>query len=137
MTLLLFASSLAVAAPTIEVELVEVRDVQVGLSGASFTAVVELTRQSGPPMVLKDVDYDLVFDGAVVGGAGDLPEKVRLKKGESVQVELPGSLDASAGSAIVRAMSRGSLEVKVTGEAKVRSLLIPRTVPFETEVLKL
>ena len=92
MTLLLFASSLAVAAPTIEVERVEVRDVQVGLSGASFTAVVELTRQSGPPMVLKDVDYDLVFDGAVVGGAGDLPEKVRLKKGESVQVEAAHSM---------------------------------------------
>lgn len=135
MTFLLM--SLAQAAPQIDAELVEVRDVQVGLSGASFTAVVELTRQSGPPMVLKDVDYDLVLDGVVVGGAGDLPDKVRLKKGESVLVELPGSVDASAGSAVVRAVAKGSLEVKVSGEAKVRAMLIPRTVPFETAVLKI
>ena len=132
-TLLLL--SLAEAAPVIDAELVEVRDVQVGLSGASFTAIVELTRESGPPMVLKDVDYDVVVDGQVVGGAGSLPESVRLKKGESVQVELPGSLDAGAGAAILRAFSKGSLELRVTGEARVRSLLIPRTVPFETEVL--
>ena len=127
----------AEAAPVITADLVEVRDVKVGMSGASFTAIVELTRESGPPMVLKDVDYDVLVDGQVVGGAGTLPESVRLKKGETVLVELPGEIDASAGAAVVRAMSRGGMELQVTGEAKVRSLLLPRTVPFETEVFKL
>jgi len=127
----------AEAAPVITADLVEVRDVKVGMSGASFTAIVELTRESGPPMVLKDVDYDVLIDGQVVGGAGTLPESVRLKKGETVLVELPGEIDASAGAAVVRAMSRGGMELQVTGEAKVRSLLLPRTVPFETEVFKL
>ncbi|MCP4809207.1 MAG: hypothetical protein GY913_12670 [Proteobacteria bacterium] len=125
----------AAAAPQIDAELIDVTNVSVGLSGAKFTAVVELTRVSGPPMVLKDVDYDIVFNGEVIGGAGALPETVRLKKGEAVQVQLPGEL-TGGGNALIRAASTGKLEVRIVGEAKVRALLIPRTVDFETEVLK-
>ena len=133
LALALFAS--ANAAPQITAELIEVKDVQVGLSGASFTAMVQLTRESGPPMVLKDLDYDIVFNDEVIGGAGALPDKVRLPKGEPVVVELPGEI-TGGGNALIRAASSGRLDVRITGDAKVRSLLIPRTVPFDTEILR-
>jgi hypothetical protein len=138
MSLLLLSLSLstAEAAPEIDTRLVELQDVQVGLGGASFTAMVELTRRSGPPLVLKEVTYQLLVDGQPVGSATTEKRSTRLKKDQPTLIDIPGQIGASAGMSVIQAAARGRIEVKVVGEAKARVFIFPVTVPFETEVLR-
>ncbi len=136
MLLLSLSLSTAEATPQIDTRLVELQDVKVGMTGASFTAMVELTRRSGPPLVLKEVSYQLLVDGQPVGAASTEKRSTRLKKHEPTLIDIPGQIGASAGVSVLQAAARGKIEVKVVGEARTRVLVFPVTVPFETEVLR-
>lgn len=137
MLLLSMTLATAEAAPEIETRLVEVQNVQIGMGGASFTALVELTRRSGPPMVLKELEYQLLVDGQPVGGASTEKRSTRLKKDQPTLVDIPGEIGPSAGASVLRAAASGKIEVKVVGEARARVFIFPVTVPFETEVLRI
>lgn len=140
--LLLVAPMAALAADSsgddvpLSVEIVDLDDMEVGLGGATFTVVLHMTRTGWPPMKVKSMDYDLVVNGVAVGNAQTVDgHHVKLPKDQAVVLELPASVSSSAlGPALLRSFSSGSLEVKVTGEAEIKGVLLTHTIPFETEV---
>jgi len=115
----------------ITTEVVDVTDVSVDLTGAHFTVVLEMTRHGGPPTKLKQLDYQIVVADEVVGVA-TYDQKVKLKKGEPVQLIVPVDVGINAGPALMRSIGAGDASVTIQGEVKVRVLLFPQTRPFIT-----
>lgn len=120
---------------------VGLRDVRVGMSGASFTVMVEVEREKGLPVRLRGLDYALRIDQAPVASAEIKykDDKVVLRKGQPVRVGIPVTLDAAEAMKIVSRGFRGgsNLRVAVVGNAKVSVLGLPFRLPYKTELVDL
>jgi hypothetical protein len=115
----------------ITTEVVDVKDVDVDLTGAHFTVVLEMTRHRGPPTKVRGLEYQIIVANEVVGSAV-WDEKTRLKKGEPVHLDVPVDIGVNAGPALLRSVGAGDASVTIDGTAKVRVLGIPRSRPFTT-----
>ena len=131
---LTLSSSSALAASPISASLVGVQDVSVGLSGASFTLKAELLREGGLPIVVKDVRYQLLVNGQVVG-QGEQTENLRLKRNKPAVLRIPSTLSPQGGIAALAGMANNpNLEITLVGEASGRWLFFSRTERFEESV---
>jgi len=138
---LLAAAALAVTAngalakpPPISAQLAGVQDVSVGLSGAKFTLRAELTRNSGLPIVVKGVSYELRVNGEVVG-RGEQTDNLRLKRNKPVELLIPSTLSPQGGIMALSQMAADpNLEIAIVGEASGRWLFFSRTETFRGKV---
>ncbi|MED5371768.1 MAG: hypothetical protein VX899_12180 [Myxococcota bacterium] len=127
-------SAPAQAAPEVHAELITIKDVQVGMRGASFTAVVALTRESGMASTLTDVEAELWLNGVMIGDTALHDQKIKLPKGQAVLIEVPAQIGLSAGTALMRAAETGQVDMQVKGEATGKALIFSRSMVFEAVV---
>lgn len=126
--------SSALAASPISASLLGVQDVAVGFSGATFTLKAGLLREGGLPIVVKDVHYQLIVGGQVIG-EGRQEEHLRLKRGERAVLRIPSTLSPRGGIAALASMaSDPDLELRLVGEASGRWLFFSRTEQIEEVV---
>jgi len=111
---------------------VGVKDVQLGFTGGSLDLVVEAERLKGLPLHLRSLEYELLVGNVVVTETQTDYDGVVLRKGEPVEISIPVRLDAStAMSAGAKAMSSGSLDLRIRGTAGLRVLVFPVNISFD------
>ena len=124
--------------PAVTARPVGIRDPKIGLQGASFVLEVEVERQRGLGARLRGLDYSLAVSEVRVAEQHVDYDGVRLRKGRPVRVRIPVKI--SAGDALeagLQSFTRGSLRVQLSGEADLRVLLIPFSLPFEADLADL
>ncbi|MFT4977428.1 MAG: hypothetical protein ACI8S6_003333 [Myxococcota bacterium] len=126
-------SALAASSP-ISAQLIGIKDVSIGFSGATFTLRSSLTRTRGLPIVVKDVHYELRVNGEVIG-QGEQAENLRLRRNKPAELLIPSQLSPRGGIvALGQMMSDPSLEIAIVGEASGRWLFFSRTERFREVV---
>ena len=132
----LLLTSAAHAAPAIAVDITGVRDVSVGLDGASFTIVAEITRGKWPPVTLKGIDYTVELGGREVGGS-TWEARTRLGVNDPTTITVPCRLDLGASAmAVLGGLADGDVTVQVKGAARASVLLFPWTFDFTSDVFR-
>ncbi len=134
----LLALSLDAAAakePPVLVKPVGVENIDIGLSGGSFDLLLEAERTRGIRVRLRDLDYTVKMGGRVVTrGDREYSGKV-LRKGQPIIIEVPVEFSATDALATgLDALTNGKVNVRIQGEAGLRVLLIPFSVPFDQKV---
>lgn len=133
----LLALSLDAAAkePPVLVKPVGVENIDIGLSGGSFDLLLEAERTRGIRVRLRDLDYTVKMGGRVVTrGDREYSGKV-LRKGQPIIIEVPVEFSATDALATgLDALANGKVNVRIQGEAGLRVLLIPFSVPFDQKV---
>ncbi len=136
-TLLLAAALLLPAAAEakplgnkVTAEVLGVSNVQIGLGGAGFTVVTELTRKKFPPMVLTGLRFDVLVNGQKIG-EGSITESQRLRRNRAVRVEIPTRVSATAG---LMAIMGGSAELSIAGEVSGRWLFLSQERTFQQDI---
>lgn len=116
----------------VDVKPTTVRGLEVGLGGATFDLVLEVERTRGVAVRLRGLDYDVEVNGrSITADELDLAG-IKLKRGVPTEVVIPVQLGARDALGMVgSAMSQRDLQVKLTGTAKVRMLLIPFSVDID------
>ena len=114
---------------------VGVRDLQIGLGGGTFDLVVEAERLRGLPIQLRGIEYELMVGNVVVTDAARDYEKLVLKRGAPVEVEIPVRLDAAtAVSAGARALASQELDLRIRGTAGLKVFIVPIRVDFDEQL---
>ena len=130
---LLLSTTTAQARPLgerVTAEVLGVPDVQIGLGAAGFTVVTELTRKKFPPMVLTGLQFDVMVGEQKIG-AGALEKPYRLKRNQSVRIEIPTRVSATAG--LMAIMSGGS-ELTISGSVSGRWLFFKQERSFQQAI---
>ena len=114
---------------------VGVENIDIGLSGGSFDLLLEAERTRGIRVRLRDLDYTVKMGGRVVTrGDREYSGKV-LRKGQPIIIEVPVEFSATDALATgLDALANGKVNVRIQGEAGLRVLLIPFSVPFDQKV---
>jgi len=129
-------TAVAMADPAVDVELTGVRDVSVGLDGASFVIEAAVTRGKWPPITLKGIDYTVEIGGREVGGS-TYQERTRLAVDTPTIITVPCHLDMGASAmAVMGGLADGDVSVLIRGEARASVLLFPWTFEFETDLFR-
>ena len=134
----LLVGEAAARPPAVTVEVLEVSDVGVAKGKVHFVVVAEVRRPRGLPLRLREVDYRVkVNKTEVLADHLDL-DGLRVTQGQPQIVQVPCAvgLDAVAGVGL-QSLLKGSMKVRLVGEARARVLLIPFTVPFQTRLVDL
>jgi Late embryogenesis abundant protein len=116
----------------VDVRPTDIRGLQVGLGGATFDLVLEVERTRGVAVRLRSLTYDLAVNGrSITADERDL-DGVKLKRGIPTEVVIPVQIGArDALGMLGSALNQGDLDVKLTGTAKVRVLLVPFSVDID------
>lgn len=132
LALALSSSGPAHAADAVNITPKAVNNLQVGLSGGTLDLVLEADRPRGLPIRLRALNYELFVGNVLVTSAAQEYDGVVLRKGEPATFTIPVRLDASTAlSAGMKALSSGSLDLRLRGEAKVRVLIFPLRIDFD------
>lgn len=111
---------------------VGIRDLQIGFGGGSFDLVIEAERTRGLPIKLRKLEYELLVGNVVVTEADTEYDGLVLRRGEPREIAIPVTLDAStAMSAGAKAMSSGTLDLRIRGRAGLRVLIFPVRIDFD------
>ena len=134
--LLFAAPAFAADDPPVTIEFIEYKDTQISMKGASFVAVVALTRNGGPPLTLTDMDATLTLNGQPIGTSVIEDERIKLPKGQPVLVEIPATISLAAGPAVLQAVSSGSdsLDLGAEGTIQAKGLIFKRSYDFEHDL---
>lgn len=117
------------------VEIVDVRDVSISLDGIEFVLVARMTRTRGVPIVLKDMQYEVLVGKQRVASAWQAEGKVKLRRGQTIDVPIPCSVDPVAGLGALKSMlAEGVPPVKLSGTVQGRVLLFPGEYSFVTDL---
>lgn len=122
--------------PPVTIEFIEYKDTSISMKGASFVAVVALTRTGGPPMTLTDLDATLTLNGQAVGTSVITDERIKLPKNQPVLVEIPATISLAAGPAVMKAVSNGSddLDLRAEGTIQGKGLIFKRSYAFDRDL---
>lgn len=138
---LVLAMALAVGACTAmferpRVHLTDVRVGGLGLRGATLIAELAVVNPNRFDVEMEGLTYDLeVSDPDAAGGwtnfaRGSWDERLRVRSGDSVSVEIPIEFGYREMGAAVRSMlDRGTFDYRVAGSVEVRDP-VRRTVPY-------
>lgn len=120
----------------VDIAPVGVKNLDVGLSGASFDVVLEAERTRGwLPLKLRSVDYVVMVGKAQVATGTREYDGLKLKKGDPVRFRVPVELSGGeALTAMGRIASGRSVKVKVKGTAGLGIFFIPIKVPFSAKM---
>ncbi|MFT5584393.1 MAG: hypothetical protein ACI9VR_001978 [Cognaticolwellia sp.] len=132
--LLLAAPVQAADDPPVTIEFIEYKDTQISMKGASFVAVVALTRTGGPPLTLTDLDATLTLNGQPVGTSLIEDERIKLPKNQAVLVEIPATISLAAGPAVMKAFGSDDLDLRAEGTIQARGLIFKRSFDFERDL---
>lgn len=117
------------------VEIVEVRDLKISRSGLDFVVVARMTRTRGLPIVLTDMQYEVLVGKQMLASAWQADEKVKLRRGQSVEVPIPCSISAAAGLGALKSLaSEGVPPVMLSGTVEGRVLFLPGEYSFVTDL---
>jgi LEA14-like dessication related protein len=137
MLLLPLMTATALADPAVDVDIVGVRDVSIGVGGASFVIEAQVTRGKWPPIRLRGLDYTVEIGGRAVGGSS-FDDGTRLAVDAPTTISVPCRLDMGASAmAVLGGLANGDVSVKIHGEARASVLLFPWTFDFETNLFKI
>ena len=134
--LFLVAPARAADNPPVTIEFIEYKDTKISMKGASYVAVVALTRTGGPPLTLTDMDATLTLNGQPVGTSLIEDERIKLPKGQAVLVEIPATISLAAGPAVMQAFSSGAedLDLRAEGTIQAKGLIFRRSYDFERDL---
>lgn len=117
------------------VEIVEVRDVSISRSGVDFVLVVNMTRTRGLPIVLTDMQYEVLVGKQMLANAWQTDDKVKLRRGQTMEVAVPCTMSMDAGlGALKSVMEEGVPPVKLVGTVEGRVLLFSHEYSFMTDI---
>jgi len=118
------------------VHLTDVRVGGLGLRGATVIAELAVVNPNSFDVEMEGLTYDLeISDPAGEGGwtrfaEGSWDERLRVRSGDSVSVDIPIEFGYSQMGAAVRSMlDRGTFDYRVEGTVEVRDP-VRRTVPY-------
>ena len=133
---LLTAPAHAADDPPVTIEFIEYKDTQISMKGASFVAVVSLTRTGGLPMTLTDMDATLMLNGQPVGTSLIQDEHIKLPKNQAVLVEIPATISLAAGPAVLQAFSAGpdDLDLRAEGTIQAKGLIFKHSFEFDRDL---
>ena len=136
-SILALASPPAAAGEPLRIDPVAIQDVDLGLGKASFGLVVEVERLRGLPIRLRHLQYQLDVNKVTVTDTRADYGGIKLKKGQPVEIVIPVELNAAEALAVAaQGLASGNVRVQIRGEAGVRILLLPMTVPFKADLAK-
>lgn len=117
------------------VEILDVRDVSISRSGIDFVMVVGMTRTRGLPIVLTDMQYEVLVGKQMVANAWQAEDKVKLRRGQTVEVSVPCTMSMDAGlGALKGLLQEGLPPVKLVGTVEGRVLLFSHEYSFMTDI---
>lgn len=117
------------------VEILDVRDVSISRSGIDFVMVVGMTRTRGLPVVLTDMQYEVLVGKQMVANAWQAEDKVKLRRGQTVEVSVPCTMSMDAGlGALKGLLQEGLPPVKLVGTVEGRVLLFSHEYSFMTDI---
>lgn len=117
------------------VEILDVRDVSISRSGIDFVMVVGMTRTRGLPIVLTDMQYEVLVGKQMLASAWQTDDKVKLRRGQTVEVSVPCTMSMDAGlGALKGLLQEGLPPVKLVGTVEGRVLLFSHEYSFMTDI---
>lgn len=125
-------------APAVEVEVLGVEDLTMRKGALRFNLSADVHRTRGLPLHLRALKYSLVVNKTPITRQDVDLGGLRIRRGETERVLIPCSLElADAAGLTLQSLTSGSLKVKLKGEASVRVLIFPYSIPFQTKVVDL
>lgn len=121
-------------AARIQTAIVGVDAVSLGLNGAQFTVIAEVTRSGGLPASVRGVRYEIFLHGERIG-VGETHERVRLRNKTPAEVRIPTTLYAVRGIMALSQLSNpAAVELRIVGEADARGWFWRRTQRFDERI---